>query len=115
MSGVNVPGSRPSMTKTIVPTALSIVGSIYGGPAGGMAGAKIGQSLVGGGMDPGSVKGKGEGSTPIQRRLESTANDPQAELAKAQDALKQLPPEEQQKYGPALTEAQKRAAQGGNL
>lgn len=112
MAGVNVPGSRPSILKTAVPTALSIAGSVYGGPAGGMAGAKIGQSLVSGGADPGAVQSKGGGA--MQRRIETLQQpDPNAELAKAQDALKQLPPEEQAKYGPALAEAQKRAQQGG--
>lgn len=107
---VNVPNSRPNIIKTAVPMVLGAVGGAYGGPAGAMAGQKIGHSLVGGGSDPGAVTGKGGGSA-MARRLELP--DPQAQLAKAQESLAQLPPEEQQKYGPALTEAQKRAQQGG--
>lgn len=110
MSKVNVPGSQPSMYKQAVPVAGSLIGGYFGGPAGAAAGGKIGSSLVKGGPDPGAVEGKG--SSPMQRRIEQAGDDPQTQLAKAQQALQQLPPEDQQKYGPALTEAQKRAQQG---
>lgn len=113
MAGVNVPGSSPSMYKTAVPIAGTIVGGYFGGPAGAAAGGKIGSSLVKGGPDPGAVQGKAPATSAMQRRVDQTAEDPQAQLAKAQEALQQLPPEDQQKYGPAIAEAQKRAQQGG--
>lgn len=109
---VNVPGQKPSLLKTIVPMALSAVGTAYGGAAGGMAGSKIGEGLVAGGGGGASAVQTKAPSSPMQRRVDQTAEDPQVQIARAQQALQQLPPEDQQKYGPALTEAQKRAQAG---
>lgn len=112
MSGVNVPSRNPGLLKTAVPMGLAAVGSIYGGPVGGMAGAKIGEGLVGGGANPGAVQGK---QSAMDRRLDTTANDPHTDLVQAQQALSQLSPEDQQRYGPVLDAARQRAQQGGNV
>lgn len=101
---VNVPGQSPGLLKSVVPMVGTAVGGYFGGPAGAAAGGKIGSSLVAGGMDPGAVEGKGGA---MARRLSTP--DPQEQLAQAQNALAQLPPEEQAKYKSTLDEAQKRA------
>ncbi len=113
MPGVNVPGRTPSPLQTIVPMAGAVVGSIYGGPVGGMAGAKIGQGLVGGGPGPSAVKSAEPESSAIDRRIDTMQNDPSQQLAQAETALKQMPPEYQDAYGPTIMKARQLDQQGG--
>jgi hypothetical protein len=50
----------------------------------------------------------------MARRIDTMQASPQTQLAQANAALAKLPPEYQQAYGPVLTAAQQRAAQGGS-
>lgn len=113
MPGINVPSSSPSILKTALPIAGSVIGGIYGGPAGAAAGGKIGQSLAGGGKDPTAIESKAAPQTAVDRRIGALEEDPSVQLAKADAALRQAPPEIQDQYGPAIAEARKREMQGG--
>lgn len=111
MAGVNLPQQKQDPIKGIIPIAARVVGTIYGGPAGGMAAGAVADASMSGGSKVAGPVQQQQTANPMQRRLQQ--EDPAAELAKAQAALQQLPPEEQAKYGPTLEEARKRAAHGG--
>lgn len=114
MSGVNVSAKPASPVKTIVPIAASVVGGMYGGPAGAAAGGKIGSDLVSGGPDPTAVETKQADTGAINRRIQSQDNMPSTQLAKADAALQQLPPEYQEKYGATIAAARQMDKQGGD-
>lgn len=114
MPGVNVPGSPQGIEKTAIPIAGSIIGGIYGGPAGAAAGGKIGSDLVKGGPDPGAIETKaGAGGTALDRRIQAQEDTPSMQLAQADAALAQLPPEYAQQYGATIAAARKMDSQGG--
>lgn len=113
MAGVNVPGSPSDPMKTILPVAGSVVGGIFGGPAGSALGGKLGSALTKGGADPGAIQTQApDQPDALQRRLQGMGSDPQEQLAQADAALKQLPQEYQEKYGPTIAAARQAAAQG---
>lgn len=113
MSGVNVPGKSQGLLQTAVPIAGSVIGGIYGGPAGAAAGGKVGASLVGGGGNPSAVQSKAP-TTAMDRRMQAQEETPSMQLAQADAALKQLPPEYQDQYGATIAAARQRDLQGGN-
>jgi hypothetical protein len=112
---VNMPQKTQNPIMGILPVAGSVVGGIFGGPAGAAAGGKIGGELGKQTPAPDAVETK----TPmdagaIDRRIGATEESPSFQLAKADAALKQLPPEYQQQYGATISAARQMDQQGGN-
>ncbi len=114
MSGVNVPGKSPGPLATVAPIAGSVIGGMVGGPVGAAAGGKIGSSLAGGGGNPTAIETKAPTTTAMDRRMQTQEDNPSVQLAQADAALKQLPPEYQQQYGATIAAARKMDIQGGN-
>lgn len=118
MAGVNVPQKRDSLGQ-ILQTGGAIAGGILASPGGAGAaagGAALGSSLgsTAGNMLGGNTQGPAPvQTTAISRRIESTQQAPQVQLAQADAALSHLPPEVQKAYGPTLTAARKRAEMEG--
>ena len=117
MAGVNVPQRQAGLSQSVLPVAGSILGGMVGGPPGAAVGGQLGgmaaaSAAQGGGSGAVEQKQSGDGGA-MSRRLQTT--DPQQQLAQAQQALSQLPQSDQQRYGPAIAEAQRRAAMGGNV
>ena len=110
---VNVPGKSPGLLQTAAPIAGSIIGGIYGGPVGAAAGGKIGSSLAGGGGNPSAVEQKAP-TTAMDRRIQTQDETPSMQLAQADAALKQLPPEYQDQYGATIAAARARDAKWGS-
>ncbi len=105
MAGVSMPNRKPGLTSQLLPIAGTVGGAMVGGPAGSIVGNKLGGKLAG---DDQAVPQAVE-STAIERRLgapDMPPPGPSQDIANANQALTQLPPDQQQKYGPILRRAQ---------
>ncbi len=112
---VNMPQKQQDPIKGLVPLAGSIVGGIFGGPAGAAAGGKIGGEFAKESAPPTAVESKAPmDSGAIDRRISTQEQNPSMQLAQADAALKQLPPEYQDQYGATIAAARKMDQQGGN-
>ncbi|MES3012635.1 MAG: hypothetical protein V4750_02760 [Pseudomonadota bacterium] len=94
----------------------AVVGGIYGGPAGAMAGASAGSQL--GGLaakaPPAPMQAvESGGASAMARRASSLQpiqpDDYGPQLANAEQAAAQLPPDLQQQYLPAIVAARQRS------
>ncbi len=114
MSRVNIPEKKNSYGSAFQ-TAGTVVGAIYGGPAGASMGNSLG-SAAGGLVANASGDNKQAQGVPgaeepsaIDRRIQSLDSQPPEQhgddLAKAQEALAYLPPDQQKQYGPAIQKA----------
>lgn len=111
---VNVPQSKPGFLGQALPIAGAVVGGVYGGPAGAAAGYGMGQTAAGVVAPPTQtqqIQSQENIGMPqaMSRKLGSMQDTPEFQLAQANAALKKLPPEYQDAYGPTLAAAQQRA------
>ncbi len=118
MPGVVMPQKQGgSLTGDVLKIGGAVGGAILGGPAGAAAGYSAG-SAVDGLVEPPKAPIQGVQSTPgsINRRIETIDTSPSVQLAKADMALQQMPPEMQQAYGPTIKKAREMdaASQGGS-
>lgn len=115
MPGVIMPQQQQSSMAQILPIGGAVVGGIFGGPAGAAAGASLG------GMAGNTLASNGPPPTPVQsgmsgamdRRAQSLQDNPSNQLAQADAALAQMPPEYQAQFGPTIKQARYLDQNGG--
>lgn len=110
MPNVLVPGQKPDQVKSVLPMVGSVVGGVFGGAPGAAAGGQIGGMAGKQNPGPGAVDSQ---VSAIDRRISTQQDNPSTQLAQADAALKTLPPEYQQKYGPAIQQARQLNSQEG--
>jgi hypothetical protein len=129
MAGVMMPQKRSGGTAgalgNIGTVAGGVVGGMYGGPGGALAGSQAGGAIgqgvgqvFGSKSTPQAVGGASQAAQgyqgmqgAMQRRM---GQAPQSELTAAEEALKQMPEDQQRRYGQTISNALRyERAQGG--
>lgn len=110
MSGIMMPQKKPGMMQQVLPLAGTLVGGMVGGPAGAAVGGTLGGMASQENPGPAPIQSQAQPvpvaqSTPMQRRMDSQGGAQPDQLAQADQALTQLPPEYQQQYGPMIRRA----------
>lgn len=122
MAGVTVPNtSKKSELGQVGGVVGGIAGAYYGKSPQAAAGGYAAGSQLGQAVDPdkeSSTPQVGSGSSAMQRRSEALSQYQQPsqneqQLAQAETAAQQLPPEQQRAYLPAIQAARARAASTG--
>lgn len=123
MAGVNVPPKKDKYGQ-LFQIGGAVIGGATAGPggafAGSMAGAQAGSMASGMlGGNAGAPQGVQNQGTAINRRIETyqptPVEDPGADLIAAQNALRQLPPAMQQRYGSTIDQARQADARARGL
>lgn len=103
MASVSQYQKRPGLSQQVIPVAGTVLGGMVGGPAGAAVGGMVGGKVAGGDNPAvGPVQ-----PSAMERRLAPPppAANPSQDINNANQALAQLPPDQQQKYGPILRRA----------
>lgn len=87
-------------------------GTAFGGPVGGAAGGMVG-GMLGKAVNSGSNQGPSgieQASSPVDRRMSASQQDPMNQLKEGRAALSSMDPDTQAALSPVLDEAIKKAA-----